>query len=88
MTYNEVTLFRRFMTNKGVLNQFEYLFQNHGLEKKTVEQYYDDTSAEFVIMTAFDFSKCEKTVFNYQFWEKIDQKWKEYLEQQEKTNNN
>lgn len=75
MTYNEVTLFRRFMTNKGVLNQFEYLFQNHGLEKKTVEQYYDDSSAEFVIMTAFDFSKCDKTVFNYQFWEKIDQKW-------------
>ena len=75
MTYNEITLFRRFMTNKGVLNQFEYLFMNHGLEKKSVEQYYDDANAEFVIMTAFDFSKCDRTVFNYQFWEKIDQKW-------------
>lgn len=75
MTYNEITLFRRFMTNKGVLNQFEYLFTNHGLEKKTVDQYYEDSNAEFVIMTAFDFSKCDRTVFNYQFWEKIDQKW-------------
>lgn len=75
MTYNEITLFRRFMTNKGVLNTFEYTFQNHGLEKKTIDQYYEDANAEFVIMTAFDFSKVDRTVYNYSFWEKINDKW-------------
>lgn len=75
MTYNEITLFRRFMTNKGVLNNFEYLFENHRFEQKTIEQYYDDVTADLVIMTAFDFSKCSHTIFNYAYWEKIDQKW-------------
>ena len=75
MTYNEITLFRRFMTNKGVLNNFEYLFEHHRFEPKTIDQYYDDTSADLVIMTAFDFSKCDRTIFNYAYWEKIDQKW-------------
>ena len=75
MTYNEITCFRRFMTNKGVLNNFEFLFLNHGFEKKTVEQYYDDADAEFVIMTAFDFSKCKNTTLNYNYWEKINDKW-------------
>lgn len=75
MTYNEITCFRRFMTNKGVLNNFEYLFQNYGFENKTIDQYYDDADAEFVIMTAFDFSKCDRTVFNYAYWEKINDKW-------------
>lgn len=79
MTYNEIVLFRRFMTNKGVLNTFEHFFEVYGLEKKTVDEYYDDASAEFVIMTAFDFSKCERTIFNYSCWEKIDQKWQHCL---------
>ncbi len=63
------------MTNKGVLNNFEYLFHNHGFEKKTIDQYYEDADAEFVIMTAFDFAKVDRTVYNYTFWEKLDQKW-------------
>ena len=85
MTYNEITCFRRFMTNKGVLNNFEYLFQHHGFEGKDIDQYYEDADAEFVIMTAFDFSKCDRTIFNYAYWEKIDTKWqrtlKEYREE-------
>ena len=85
MTYNEITLFRRFMTNKGVLNNFEYLFQHHEFENKDINQYYEDADAEFVIMTAFDFSKCDRTIFNYAYWEKIDTKWqrtlKEYREE-------
>ena len=57
MTYNEITLFRRFMTNKGVLNNFEYLFSHHRLESKTIDEYYEDASADLVIMTAFDFDR-------------------------------
>ena len=63
------------MTNKGVLNNFEYLFSHHRLESKTIDEYYEDASADLVIMTAFDFSKCERTIFNYAYWEKLDQKW-------------
>ncbi|MBP3573620.1 MAG: hypothetical protein J6J71_03315 [Prevotella sp.] len=81
MTYNEITLFRRFMTNKGVLNNFEYLFEHHRFEQKTIDQYYDDTAADLVIMTAFDFSKCDRTIFNYSYWEKLDQKWQFCLKQ-------
>ena len=75
MTYNETTLFRRFMTNKGVLNNFEYLYVNHRFEPKSIEQYYEDTEADVVIMTAFDFSKCGNSIFNYRYWESLDQKW-------------
>ena len=81
MTYNEVTLFRRFMTNKGVLNNFEYLYQQHKFDMRPVAQYYEDTAADLVIMTAFDFDKCGSTIYSYSYWEKLDQKWQFCLKQ-------
>lgn len=79
MTYDETTLFRNFLRNKGILNNFEFFYQHHRFDKKSIVEYYDDTPAEQVIMTAFDFSKSQNTIFGYKYWDDINEKWLKVL---------
>ncbi len=75
MTYDEVTLFRSFMRGKGILNNFEYLYDHHKFTKKTIDVYYDDIPAEDVILNAFDFSKNLNSIYNFSYWKSINGKW-------------
>lgn len=91
MTYDETTLFRNFLRNKGILNNFEFFYQHHRFDKKSIVEYYDDTPAEQVIMTAFDFSKPKNTIFGYKYWDDINEKWlkvlKSFYENSKKIDN-
>lgn len=78
MTYDETTLFRNFMKSKGMLNNFEFLYNQYKLSDINIIDYYDETLAEVVITTAFDFSKSR--IFSYQYWQNLEEKWREVLE--------
>lgn len=79
MTHDEITLFRRFMTNKGILNDFEFLYAQHRFADVSIDKFYESTEAANVIMTAFDFSGCGNTIFRREYWENIDSKWQKAL---------
>jgi hypothetical protein len=91
MTYDETTLFRNFLRNKGILNNFEFFYQHHRFDKKSIVEFYDDTPAEQVIMTAFDFSKSQNTIFGYKYWDDLNTKWlkvlKSFYENNKKIDN-
>lgn len=91
MTYDETTLFRNFLRNKGMLNNFEFFYEHHRFDKKSIVEYYDDTPAEQVIMTAFDFSKPKNTIFGYKYWDDLNTKWlkvlKSFYENNKKIDN-
>ena len=75
MTYDESTLFMKFMQGKGVMNNFEYLYRSHRFDKRSLEQYLDDVDAEDVILSAFDFSGAGNTIFGFKYWKEINEKW-------------
>lgn len=80
MTYDESTLFMKFMQGKGVMNNFEYLYRSHRYDKKKdLERYMDEVNAEDVILSAFDMSGAGNTIFGVKYWQEIDQKWQAKL---------
>ena len=79
MTYDEITLWRRFMQSKATLNNFEYLYHSHRFDKRDLEQYLEETDAEDVLLSAFDFSGAGNTIFGYQYWKNLDEKWQAKL---------
>lgn len=85
MTYDEVTLFRNFMRSKGILNNFEYLYDHHKFSNKTIDKYYDSVMAEDVILSAFDFSGTANTIYNFKYWKDMHAKWMIKLNEFRKT---
>ena len=86
MTYDEATLFMKFMQGKGVLNNFEYLYRSHRFDKKKdLERYMDEVDAEDVILSAFDFTGAGNTIFGFKYWKEIDQKWQAKLKEFRET---
>lgn len=80
MTYDEITLFRRFLTDKGTLNNFEYFYANHRFKPVTIDAYYENVEAEDAILEAFDMGAAGNSIFNFQYWKKLDEKWQRKLE--------
>lgn len=87
MTYDETTLWRRFMQSKATLNNFEYLYRSHRFDKRDLEQYLEETDAEDVLLSAFDFSGAGNTIFGYQYWKNLDEKWQSKLREYRDTGN-
>lgn len=85
MTYDETTLWRRFMQSKATLNNFEYLYRSHRFDKRDLEQYLEETDAEDVLLSAFDFSGAGNTIFGYQYWKNLDEKWQAKLREYRET---
>lgn len=79
MTYDEITLWRRWMQGKSILNSFEYLYKSHRFDKRDLDQYLEDIAAEDVILSAFDFSGAGNTIFSFKYWKEIDRKWQARL---------
>lgn len=79
MTYDEITLFRKFLNGKGVTNNFEYFYANHRFEKIGIDDYYGKVSAENVILDAFDMGSAGNTIFNFKYWKSLDEKWQRKL---------
>lgn len=79
MTYDEITLFRRFLKDKGTQNNFEYFYFNHRFDKRNLDEYFKDVDGEDVIMNAFDMSNAQNTIFNFKYWEKLSEQWNRKL---------
>lgn len=80
MTYDESTLFMKFMQGKGVMNNFEYLYRSHRFDKKKdLERYMDEVDAEDVILSAFDMAGAGNTIFGVKYWQEINDKWQAKL---------
>ena len=75
MTYDEITLWRRWMQGKGMLNNFEYLYNSHRFDKRELDEFLEDVAAEDVILSAFDFSGAGNTIFSFKYWKDLDSKW-------------
>lgn len=85
MTYDETTLWRRFMQSKAALNNFEYLYRSHRFDKRDLEQYLEETDAEDVLLSAFGFSGAGNTIFGYRYWKNLDEKWQAKLREYRET---
>ena len=81
MTYDEITLFRRFLTDKGTLNNFEYFYANHRFKRISIDAYLEQTDPEDVILNAFDMGEARNTIFNFQYWKKLNEKWQRKLQE-------
>lgn len=79
MTYDEITLFRRFLTDKGTLNNFEYFYANHRFKPVSIDAYYEKVDAEDAILEAFDMGAAGNSIFSFQYWKKLDEKWQRKL---------
>lgn len=80
MTYDEITLFRKFLTDKGTLNNFEYFYANHRFKRISIDAYLEQTDPEDAILSAFDMGAARNTIFNFQYWKKLDEKWQRKLQ--------
>lgn len=79
MTYDEITLFRKFLTGKGMMNNFEWFYLNHRWKTVSIDYYYEHVQAEDVILDAFDMSSAGNTIFNFRYWKALDEKWQRKL---------
>ncbi|MBR1449934.1 MAG: hypothetical protein IJ588_14490 [Prevotella sp.] len=79
MTYDETTLFTKFMQGKGVMNNFDYLYRSHKFDKRDLDTYLSEVAAEDVILSAFDFSGAGNTIFGFKYWKDINEKWQAKL---------
>ena len=80
MTYDEITLFRKFLTDKGTLNNFEYFYANHRFKRISIDAYLEQVAPEDAILDAFDMGEARNTIFNFQYWKKLDEKWQRKLQ--------
>ena len=80
MTYDEITLFRRFLTDKGTLNNFEYFYANHRFKRISIDVYLEQVAPEDAILDAFDMGEARNTIFNFQYWKKLDEKWQRKMQ--------
>ena len=81
MTYDEITLFRKFLTDKSMLNNFEYFYANHRFKQISIDDYYEQVVAEDVILDAFDMGSAGNTIFSFQYWKKLNEKWQRKLQE-------
>ena len=85
MTYDEITLFRRLMQDKGVMNNFEYLYRTHRFTKMELDEYLEQVNAEDAILSAFDFTGAGNTIFGFKYWKDMDAKWQARLQEYRET---
>lgn len=85
MTYDEITLFRKFLTGKGVVNNFEYFYANHRFERISIDEYYEQVMAEDVILNAFDMGAAGNSIFNFKYWKSLDERWQRKLQEFRQT---
>lgn len=88
MTNDETILFIRFLQNKGMQQNFTWFYQNHRFDKRTIEEFLEQTEAEDAILSAFDLAGAPNTIFSPKYWTEFNTKWmkklKEYREAGEK----
>ena len=81
MTNDETILFIQFLKDKGMLQNYEYFYLNHRLDKRTLEAFMEQTDARDVILHAFDIGAAPNSIFNVKYWQQLNAKWTKKLEE-------
>lgn len=85
MNYDEITMFRKFLAAKGTLANFEYFYTKRRFRSISMDEYLEQVNAEYAILDAFDMGGAHNTIFNYQYWKGLDEKWQRKLEEFRRT---
>jgi len=97
MTPIEIAYFKHFMFDKGLERSFRYFYKTRrikggpsgdkGGNPESIEEYFLKTSRQDVIMKAFYFAptnnNAQRLTVTYDYWKDIDDKWQEYMRQNE-----
>ena len=75
MTYDEITVFRRFLQDKGVLSNFEYFYSAHRYDKIELNYFLEQVEPEGAILRAFDTECAGNSIFGQKYWEDMNKKW-------------
>ena len=97
MTPVEIAYFKHFMFDKSLERNFQYFYRTRrikggpsgdkGGNPESIEEYFMKTSRQDVIMKAFYFAptnnNAQRLTVTYDYWKDIDDKWQEYMRQNE-----
>lgn len=81
MTYDEITLFWKFLQNKSMLSNYKWFYENHAFDKRSLDTFLDEVDAEDAILTAFDIGGAPTTIFNVKYWQSFNEKWQRTLKE-------
>lgn len=71
----EIESFKKFLNGKGIYRAFEGIYNNFRFDERPLNQYLEETPANVVVIAAFDMSRVARTVFNEEYWRKIQASW-------------
>ena len=97
MTPVEIAYFKHFLFDKSLEKDFTYFYRTRrikggpsgdkGGNPESIEEYFMKTSRQDVIMKAFYFAptnnNAQRLTVTYDYWKDIDDKWQEYMRQNE-----
>ena len=97
MTPIEIAYFKHFLFDKSLERDFQYFYRTRrikgspsgdkGGNPESIEEYFMKTSRQDVIMKAFYFAptnnNAQRLTVTYDYWKDIDDKWQEYMRQNE-----
>ena len=97
MTPIEIAYFKHFMFDKSLERDFQYFYRTRRIKgspsgdktgnPESIEEYFLKTSRQDVIMKAFYFAptnnNAQRLTVTYDYWKDIDDKWQEYMRQNE-----
>ena len=88
MTPIEISYFKHFLYDRGMERSYQYFYRSKKSRIDTnpeeIEKFFLQTSREDVIMKAFLFKvegENTRTDYTYSYWKDIDDKWQEYMRQ-------
>lgn len=79
MTYDEITLFGRFLQDKSMQKNYEYFYLNHRFDRRSLDTFLEQTDAEDAILSAFDLAGAPNSIFNPKYWQTLNDKWMKRL---------
>ena len=102
MTPIEIAYFKHFMFDKRLERSFNYYYKTRRIKgspsgdkygnPEKIEEYFLKTTVEDVIMNAFFFAptnnNAQRITVTYDYWKDIDDKWQEYMRQNESNFSN
>ena len=83
MTNDEITLFWRFLENKGMKQNYMYFYSHHPLKGETrdINTFLEQTETYDAILTAFDICAAPNTIFGPKYWQDLHSKWMKKLQE-------
>ena len=81
MTYDEITLFARFLQDKSMQKNYQYFYENHRFDKRSLDAFFEQTDAEDAILGAFDLAAAPNSIFSPKYWQVLNDKWMKRLQE-------